>query len=95
MLIVSQIFYVLFVVVWLFMSGMSIMMFDSPDAAGDAQTWLIFIFILLYPLTLLAALIAGWVLFSRRRHKAALIWNSVPLIWIVSLGGFLLYVNLS
>ncbi|WP_027085626.1 hypothetical protein [Cohnella panacarvi] len=94
-LVVSQLVYVLFIVVWLFMAGMSVMMFDSPDAAGNATTWLVFILILLYPVGLLAALIAGWKRFSRRRYKAALIWNGIPLVWIVPLGGFLLYANLS
>ncbi|WP_248930307.1 hypothetical protein [Paenibacillus hamazuiensis] len=94
-LILSQIVYVLFIAVWLFISGMSVMMFDSPEAAGDVQTWLIFIFILLYPLAFLVSLVLGWVFFSRRKYKAALIWNGIPLIWIASLGGFLMYANFS
>lgn len=93
-LIVSQIVYVLFVIVWLFVAGMSVMMFDHPDAASDVTTWLIFSYIVIYPLGLLAALIAGWILFSRRRYKAALIWNCIPLLWIVPLLGFLAYANL-
>ncbi|NOU99633.1 hypothetical protein [Paenibacillus planticolens] len=94
-LILSQLVYVLFVLLWLFIAGMSVMMFDSPDGAGKATTWLIFLAILLYPAGLLTALIAGWVMFSRRRHKAALIWNCIPLLWILPLGGFFLFVNLT
>lgn len=94
-LIVSQIVYILFIVVWLFMAGMSVMMFDSPDAAGEATPWLVFILILLYPLALVVALIVGWRRFARQRYKNALIWNGIPLLWIVPLVGFLIYANFS
>jgi hypothetical protein len=75
----------------MFIAGMSVMMFDDPDAISDAPTWLIFIAILLYPVGLLAAIIGGWVTFSRRRYRASLIWNCIPLLWIVPLSGFLAY----
>ncbi|MDD9271211.1 hypothetical protein ACFPES_29675 [Paenibacillus sp. GCM10023248] len=94
-LIATQIFYLLFILVWMFIAGMSVMMFDSPDAAGKATTWLIFAAILLYPAGVLTALIAGWLMFSRRRYRAALLWNCIPLIWILPLGGFFAYANLS
>lgn len=94
-LILSQIVYLIFVLVWLFIAGMSVMLFDDPDAASNVTTWLIFIAILLYPVGLLAALIGGWVSFSSRRYRASLVWNCIPLIWIVPLGGFLAYSLLS
>ncbi|WP_139990972.1 hypothetical protein [Paenibacillus paridis] len=94
-LIASQIIYLLFIAVWLFVSAMSVMMFDSADATGDALTWLIFIYILLYPAGLLAALIGGWVLFYRRSYKGALVWNGVPLLWVMPLLGFLVYAQFS
>ncbi|OPH59046.1 hypothetical protein BC351_22225 [Paenibacillus ferrarius] len=89
--ILSQIVYVLFIAVWLFIAGFSVMMFDDPSAMSDTKTWLIFSYIVAYPLGLLAALIGGWVLFARTRYKAALIWNAIPLIWIVPMLGFLVY----
>ncbi|MNQ92332.1 hypothetical protein D3C85_1077550 [compost metagenome] len=94
-LIVSQIVYVLFVLVWLFIAGMSVMLFDDPDAVGHLGTWLIFISILLYPLGLIAAIIGGWVTFARRRYRAVTIWNCIPLLWIVPIVGFLVYANFS
>lgn len=90
-LILSQLVYVLFVLVWLFIAGTSVMMFDDPEAISDVTTWLVFIAILLYPAGLLAALIGGWASFSRRRYRASLIWNCIPLLWIVPLGGFLAF----
>ncbi|BBH20091.1 hypothetical protein Back11_14360 [Paenibacillus baekrokdamisoli] len=94
-LIVSQIIYSLFIFVWLFIAGMSVMGFDSPQAATDPTTWLIFSYILLYPVGLLIALIAGWVCYSRRKYKAALIWNGIPLIWILPMLGLIAYVIFS
>ncbi|KRE59444.1 hypothetical protein ASL11_24715 [Paenibacillus sp. Soil750] len=90
-LIMSQIVYVIFVLIWMFIAGMSVMMFDDPDAINNTTTWLIFITIWLYPVGLLAAIIGGWVTFSRRHYRASLIWNCIPLLWIVPLGGFLVY----
>ncbi|RTE10665.1 hypothetical protein [Paenibacillus whitsoniae] len=87
----SQLFYLLFVFVWLFVSGMSVMMFDSLDASGSAMTWTIFISIILYPAGLLAGLIGSWIMFARRKYRAAMIWNGIPLVWIVPIAGFLVY----
>ena len=92
-LILTQFVYLLFIPVWLFMAGMSVMMFDDPDAVNDAATWLIFTAILLYPVGLLLAVIFGWVKFVSRKYKAAMIWNAVPWLWIAPLGGFLIYAN--
>ncbi|OXS53799.1 hypothetical protein B1A99_28260 [Cohnella sp. CIP 111063] len=94
-LIVTQALFVLFIPVWLFLAGMSVMLFDDPDAAGHATVWLIFIAILLYPVGLLLGIVFGWVKFSRRRYRAAIVWNAVPWLWIAPLGGFLLFANFS
>ncbi|QHW30522.1 hypothetical protein GZH47_06420 [Paenibacillus rhizovicinus] len=91
-LIVSQIIYVISVVAWLFVLGMSVMGFDSPQAQYDMMTWLIFIYILIYPLAMAASAVTAWVLFARRRHRSALLWNGIPLLWIVPLFALLIYV---
>lgn len=87
----SQLFYLLFVIAWLFVAAMSVMLFDSPDAAESATTWLIFIAILLYPVFLLVGVIGSWVMFARRKYRAAIIWNCIPFVWIVPIIGVLIY----
>ena len=93
-LIVSQIAYVLFGIVWLFVSAMSVMMFDNPNGDGNASFWIVYILFLLYPMAIIAAMIGGWVFFFRRNIKAALIWNGVPIPWILTLIGIILFVTL-
>ncbi|XID93407.1 hypothetical protein ACF3MZ_02405 [Paenibacillaceae bacterium WGS1546] len=92
-LIVLQIVYVLFIPVWLLIAGIAAMAVSDPNADAAAAL-LVMIGVLLYPVALLLALILGWLKFGRRHFKASLIWNGLPLIWIVPLGGFLLAVNI-
>ncbi|MNG20707.1 hypothetical protein D3C84_1049850 [compost metagenome] len=84
-IIISQVIYVLLLLVWLFIAGMSVMLFDDPQAANDVTTWLIFTFILLYPVGVLVSIVVGWVVFARGKYKRMLIWNAIPLIWIIPL----------
>lgn len=86
-----QVIYAISLVAWLFVLGMSAMNFDSPGAFGDAATWLIVLFIAIYPIAFLVAAITGWVMFARRRHRAALLWNCLPLLWFVPLVALLIY----
>jgi len=79
-----QIIYILFIAVWLFIAGMSVMMFNRPEVFEMAVTWLLIAYLLAYPLGLLTALITGWILFARGKYRAALIWNGFPLLWILS-----------
>ncbi|MBB3113908.1 hypothetical protein FHS18_006023 [Paenibacillus phyllosphaerae] len=83
LLIISQLIFVLLIIVWMVVAGLSIMMFDSPEAATHVPTWLFFLYIASYPIGVIAGIITGWVLFAKKRYKAALIWNSLPLLWIV------------
>jgi len=91
-LISTQIVYVLFVPVWLFMTGIAVMAISDPNA-GLAGSLLVMICVLLYPVGLALALILGWIKFGRRHFKAAMIWNAIPWLWIAPLGGFLIYAN--
>ncbi|QHT60213.1 hypothetical protein GXP70_09840 [Paenibacillus lycopersici] len=90
-LIMSQLVYLVSLVAWLFVLGMSVMGFDSPKAAYDVTTWLIFIYILIYPAAILGSMIAGWILFARRRRRAAMLWNGIPLLWLLPLIALLIY----
>lgn len=89
-----QVVYVLFVAVWLFMAFMSLMMFNDASVFAETNTWLYIAYILAYPLALLAALIAGWILFAHRKYRAALLWNGLPLLWILSTLGIVPYADL-
>ncbi|GFN30760.1 hypothetical protein [Paenibacillus xylaniclasticus] len=82
-LIISQFIYVLLLVVWLVMTAMSAMLFDSPQAERQAAPWLILVYILLYPVGVIVSIVLGWVKFASGQYKQLLIWNAIPLIWIV------------
>lgn len=85
LLIGFQTVYILFIAVWLFIAGMSVMSFNDASVFTHATTWLFIAYIFAYPLGLLAALIAGWLLYKRQKYGAALLWNAFPLLWILSI----------
>ncbi|MFK7695122.1 hypothetical protein [Paenibacillus sp. HJGM_3] len=87
--------FVLFLAVWLFMAGISLMSFNDPSVFAQAFTWFVILYLLSYPAGLLAAVIAGWRLYSRQRYRAAILWNVFPALWIVSALGILMYANFS
>lgn len=84
-LIVSQIIYVLFIAAWLLIMGVSVMAISDPNAYDKVWPWLIILFITLYPVGVLTAIIMGWVCYKRRKLRAALIWDAIPLVWIIAL----------
>lgn len=87
-LIGSQLLLALSLLPWVVMFGLSAMAFDSGFSAG---AWLLVLPIWIYPLLVLGGVIASWVMFSRRRHRAAALWSLGPLLYgvalIVVLGG--------
>lgn len=93
-LIILQAFYVLFLPVWLFFTGLSVMMFDSPGSEDHIGLILLFIAIAAYPLGLLGGLIASWVAFSRQKYRGAIRLNLIPMLWLLPIAGMLLYANL-
>jgi hypothetical protein len=93
-LMIAQTIYVAFTAVWIILAAMSVMMFDSPDAMSQVGSWFFIVYILSYPLGLLAGIIAGWILFIREKYKAALLWNVFPLVWILSILGIFAYWNI-
>ncbi len=95
LLIGSQLIYVVSLIGWLFVLGMSAMGFDDPKAMNSVMLWLILAYILVYPAAVLISAVAAWIKFARGRLKAALIWNAVPLLWLVPLLVLLFIVFLS
>ena len=90
-LIVTQCLYGLFLIIWLFFSGISVMMFDSPGSEHNTWLWVLFWSILMYPVGLLAGTIGSWVCYRRRAFVGALWWNAIPLVWVLPISAFVVY----
>jgi hypothetical protein len=89
----TQMIYGLFLIVWMFFAGMSVMMFDSPGSENSVLLWAIFSAIVAYPLGLIVGVIMSWINYSRQKYKRAYWYNCIPLIWVVPIIGFLGYAN--
>jgi len=81
-LLISQILYVLMSVVWLITAFMSFMIFDSPEALTSATAILIFLFVWLYPVAVIASGVISWILYHKRKFKIATGIGLIPLIWV-------------
>lgn len=89
-LVISQFFYLLFLIPWLLIFGLSFMSFDGGVNAFNSA------FVLgigLYPVAFLICSIFAWVL-HRRKQRVAIILNCIPLIWVVGVGGPVLFINI-
>lgn len=81
-LIISQLVYLICIIPWLPIWGLSFMSFDNGIDLGNTA------FVLgigLYPIVVIICSIFGWFLHKRRKGLAITI-NLVPVIWIVSIG---------
>lgn len=83
---ISQLIYALCLVPWLFVWGMSVMVFDA-----GIHFWNSFYFtiISLFPVAALGCSILAWILRVRRRRAAVLI-NLIPMLWIIGFSVILL-----
>ncbi|EAR67903.1 hypothetical protein B14911_14102 [Bacillus sp. NRRL B-14911] len=81
-LIISQLIYVICLIPWFPIWGLSFMSFDSGIALGNSA---FVIGIGLYPVAVIVCSILGWVLRGRNK-RLAIIFNSVPMIWIIGFG---------
>lgn len=90
-LILSQIGFLLFGVVWAIVAMMSFMMFDQPEALKDPVTISVFLFVWLYPVGYLGSMIASWVLYHKRKFRSAAWINALPLIWVLAIVGALTF----
>ncbi|MDQ6423533.1 hypothetical protein RB620_29405 [Paenibacillus sp. LHD-117] len=90
-LILSQVGYGLFSLVWIIVALASFMMFDSPAALSDLRTMCIFIFLWLYPVGFLGSMIASWVLYHKRKFRKAVWIDLIPLLWVLTIAGFMVF----
>lgn len=70
-LIVLQTAQLLTLLPWLMMAGLAVMAFDAPDSTKHWQPWAFVLAIWSYPLWLVLAAAASWVLFAFRRYVTA------------------------
>ncbi|MBM7620003.1 ABC-type Fe3+ transport system permease subunit [Bacillus tianshenii] len=81
-MILSQLFYVVGLVFWLPIWGMSFMAFDQGIAFWNT---LFVLTISAYPLAVIICSILAWVLHNKKR-RAAVIINLIPMLWVVGAG---------
>jgi hypothetical protein len=91
LLIGLHLLFVSFIFVWLFLAGIAMMGFSDSSVLKEKTTWLFLAYLVAYPIGLLVAIVAGWRLFIRNKFKAALLWNLLPLTWILIVAGILVY----
>jgi hypothetical protein len=93
-LILSQLLYLLLLLPWFIISGMSLLAFD---AGVNAYNLTFVIVIWSYPLWPLLFSIRAWVAYARKNYKMSLVWTTVPLalillvvvlIWGLAAAGF-------
>jgi len=87
-LIITQILYVLSLLPWFVIWGMSFMSFDAGIGFYNS---LFVITITLYPVAVIVGSILSWV-FHRKRKNLAVIFNLVPLVWVIAFAVFMLWV---
>ncbi|MCA1318427.1 hypothetical protein LC085_00770 [Bacillus tianshenii] len=81
-MILSQLFYVVGLVFWLPIWGLSFMAFDQGIAFWNS---LFVLTISAYPLAVIICSILAWVLHNKK-WQAAVIINLIPMLWVVGAG---------
>ncbi len=89
----SQGIYVLFLFVWFFFATVSIMMFDAPGSENNDRLVALFTLIWLYPIGLIVGVFGSWINYRKNRFTKALLFNSIPLIWLVPIVVVVIYAN--
>lgn len=90
-LIISQIFYVLLGVLWFVFWAMSVMMFDAGVTTSAA---IIFGILSLYPVAVIVCGVLAWLFYRKKRRRAALYVNLVPMLWVVAVIAIELIISL-
>ncbi|REK74284.1 hypothetical protein [Paenibacillus paeoniae] len=85
-LILTQILYVIGLLPWFVFWGLSFMSFDSGVGAANLGFVLA---ITIYPIAVVACSIIAWVI-HKRKKRAAVIVNLIPMLWVLGLGSLFL-----
>ncbi|WP_391560828.1 hypothetical protein [Robertmurraya sp.] len=86
-LIITQILYVLSLLPWFVIWGMSFMSFDAGIGFYNSLFVLI---ITLYPVAVIVSSILSWV-FHRKRKKLSVILNLIPMVWVIAFAVLMLW----
>jgi hypothetical protein len=84
-LIISQILYVLSLVPWFVIWGLSFMSFDSGVNLANSSFVLA---ISLFPVAVIVGSILAWV-FRVKKQRFAIMINLIPMLWIIAFLGFM------
>ena len=81
LLIVATVLYGLSLLPAAVMVLMSPMMFDAGESP---EAWTMFGFVVGYPVIVLLTLVVAWVLFAKKKYRAALIVSLLPILEVVA-----------
>jgi hypothetical protein len=86
-LIISQTLYVLSLIPWFVIWGLSFMSFDSGVNLANGSFVLA---ISIFPVAVIVSSILAWV-FRVKKQRFAIMINLVPMLWIIAFGGFMVF----
>lgn len=86
-LIVSQVISVIFAAGWLIFTLMSFLMLDQVEDLNALQT-VSLIIMWCFPLAFIGAGIVSWLLYHKRKFRAAVWIGLIPLLWVLPFFGF-------
>ncbi len=90
-LIIASVVFGILILPSLPMIMMSAMMFDSPGSEDSIPTITLVISLVAYPFVTCIGIAVAWILFSRKKHIAAIILASLPVISILVGIGAIIY----
>ncbi|RIX60160.1 hypothetical protein D3P08_00830 [Paenibacillus nanensis] len=87
-LILTQVLFGLSLIPWVVIWGLSFMSFDAGFSAAN----LAFVgTITLYPIAVIVCSVVAWLIHKRRR-RAAIIVNLIPMVWVLAFAGLMVFV---
>ncbi|WP_026691759.1 hypothetical protein [Alteribacter aurantiacus] len=84
-LILSQLLYLMSLVFWLPIWGLSFMAFDQGIAFWNS---LFVLTISAYPLAVIICSILAWIFYNKKRRTAVIV-NLIPMLWVLGFGIFM------
>ncbi|MGZ4135924.1 MAG: hypothetical protein ACXVPC_12260 [Tumebacillaceae bacterium] len=82
-LLIWQLLFVLFLLIWFFVSIASAMMFDAPGSEKSTGLWVLFYSIMAYPAGLVVGVLGSWICYARGKYRSAYVFNFIPAIWVI------------
>lgn len=92
-LIISQGIMALSLIGWLFIAGLSFMVFDAPGSEKNRKLWAFVFTIWSYPILPIGCAIFAWIYWSRGEVTSAMIATSIPLILAIPLAMYFVFVG--